>query len=179
MLHAWSYKGLPMLLWHRLCRQLEQIIHSYRPKYCQVLQWMDHILCWLPYYLGVQSSISSCAVDHGNWVHFHVHGLTRYHPTYGINQQNERNKFDVKCQQPYVNCKVFEGNSGAHELAWLPTLQPRTKHINVCYHHLREHVRRGFIKVFLVDTKDKIADALTKALAQNTFVHHHKYMCVQ
>ena len=95
-----------------------------------------------------------------------------------INEMRNQ-KFEVKCQQPYVYCKVFEDYSGALELAPLPRLQPRTKHINVCYHHFREHVRRGLIKIFPVDTRDQIADALTKALAQNAFVHHHKHMCGQ
>ena len=43
--------------------------------------------------------------------------------------------FQVICTAPHVYCKVFEDNSGALELARLPKLQPRTKHINVCYHH--------------------------------------------
>jgi hypothetical protein len=85
--------------------------------------------------------------------------------------------FQVICTQPYVYCKVFEDNSGALELARLPKLRPRTKHINVCYHHFCEHVRKGLIKIFLIDTKNQIADALTKALAQNDFTRHCKFMC--
>jgi hypothetical protein len=53
-----------------------------------------------------------------------------------------RNKgFQVICTAPHVYCKVFEDKSGALELARLPKLRPRTKHINVCYHHFQEHVR--------------------------------------
>jgi hypothetical protein len=37
--------------------------------------------------------------------------------------------------------------------------------------------RKGLIKIFPVDTKDQIADVLTKALAQNDFQHHRRYMC--
>ena len=85
-----------------------------------------------------------------------------------FNEMRNR-RFYVKYQQPYVYCKVFEDNLGALELAQLPRLRPRTKHINICYHHFREHVRRGLIKIFPVDTKDQIADALTKALAQKRF----------
>jgi hypothetical protein len=33
------------------------------------------------------------------------------------------------------------------------------------------------IKIFPIDTKDQIADALTKALAQNDFLHHCHHMC--
>jgi hypothetical protein len=85
--------------------------------------------------------------------------------------------FQVVCTQPYVYYKVFEDNSGALELARLPKLRPRTKHINVCYHHFHEHVRKGLIKIFPINTKDQIADSLTKALAQNDFTRHHQFMC--
>jgi hypothetical protein len=84
--------------------------------------------------------------------------------------------FQVICTKPYV----FEDNSGALELARLPKLCPRTKHINVCYHHFREHVRNGLIKIFPVGTENQIANALTtKALShsQNIFQRHRRYMC--
>jgi len=87
--------------------------------------------------------------------------------------------FQVVCTVPHVYCKVFEDNSGALELARLPKLRPRTKHINVCYHHFREHVRSRKVKIFPVGTKDQTADALTKALPQNTFIRHRKSMCGQ
>ncbi len=85
--------------------------------------------------------------------------------------------FQVICTKPYVHCKVFEDNSGALELAKLPKLCPRTKHINVCYHHFRKHVRNGLIKIFPVGTENQIVDALTKALSQNIFQRHRRYMC--
>jgi hypothetical protein len=77
--------------------------------------------------------------------------------------------FQVICIKPYIYCKVFEDNSGALELARLPKLYPCSKHINVCYHHCREHVRNGLIKIFPVRTENQIADALTTALPQNAF----------
>jgi hypothetical protein len=88
-----------------------------------------------------------------------------------------KNKGFQVCTQPYVYCKVFEDNSGTLKLACLSKLRPRTKHINVCYHHFRELVQKGFIKIFPVDTKNQIADTLTKVLAQNDFTRHHKFMC--
>ncbi len=83
----------------------------------------------------------------------------------------------VICTKPYVYCKVFEDNSEALEFVRLPKLCPRTKHINVCYHHFCEHVRKGLIKIVPVGTSDQIADVLTKALAQNDFVHHRIHLC--
>jgi hypothetical protein len=40
-----------------------------------------------------------------------------------------------------------------------------------------KHVRKGLIKAFPIDTKDQIADALMKALAQNDFQRHRCYGC--
>jgi hypothetical protein len=87
--------------------------------------------------------------------------------------------FQVLCTAPYVFCKAFEDNSGALELARLPKLRPRTKHINVCYHHFWEHVRKGKIKMFPVGTDLQTADIATKAVPQNVFVRHRIQVCGQ
>jgi len=75
---------------------------------------------------------------------------------------------------PHVYCKAHEDNSGALELARLPKLHPRTKHINTCFHHFREHVRNGLIKIYPIGTNDQIADVLTKAIPQNDLQRHRK-----
>jgi hypothetical protein len=93
-----------------------------------------------------------------------------------LQEMRERN-FKVVCIKPYIYCKVFEDNAEALELARLPKLHPRTKHINVCYHHFCKDVQKGLIKIFPINTKDQIADALTKALAQNDFQPHCCHMC--
>ena len=67
-------------------------------------------------------------------------------PVMNLIQEMKEKGFHVICVQPNVYCKVFKDNSGALELARLPKLRPRTKHINVCYHHFREHVQKGLIK---------------------------------
>ena len=36
-----------------------------------------------------------------------------------------------------VYCKCFEDNAGALELAMVPKLRARTKHINLVYHHFQ------------------------------------------
>ncbi|KAL7474003.1 hypothetical protein ACHAW6_000506, partial [Cyclotella cf. meneghiniana] len=86
-----------------------------------------------------------------------------------LSEMRER-KFNIISEQPRIFCKAFEDNSGALELARLPKLRPRTKHINVCYHHFWEHVRKGLIKIYPIDTKKK-------PLPQNPFCHHRITMC--
>jgi hypothetical protein len=98
-------------------------------------------------------------------------------PIMNLLQEMREQNFKVICIKPYVYCKVFKDNAGALELARLPKLCPRTKHINVCYHHFCKHVQKELIKIFPIDTKDQIADALTKALAQNDLQCHRRYMC--
>jgi hypothetical protein len=62
-------------------------------------------------------------------------------PAMNLLQEMREKNFKVVCIEPYVYCKVFEDNAGALELARLPKLRPRTKHIHVCYyHHFCKHV---------------------------------------
>jgi hypothetical protein len=43
--------------------------------------------------------------------------------------------FKYNNQQPVLNCSLFEDNNGAIEMASTPKIRPRTKHINIKYHH--------------------------------------------
>ncbi len=94
-----------------------------------------------------------------------------------LQEMREWDNYQVICTKPHVYCKVFEDNSGALELARLPKLRLRTKHITVYYHHFCKHECRGLIKIFPINTKDQIADTLTKALAQNDFQRRCHFMC--
>ena len=53
-----------------------------------------------------------------------------------------RQRFDSKIVSvPTVRCELFEDNSGALELATVHKMRPRTKHINIKYHHFWEYVQ--------------------------------------
>jgi hypothetical protein len=62
---------------------------------------------------------------------------------------------------PKVHCKVFEDNAGAIEIATVPKMRPRTKHLNIKYHHFREEVRKGTVSISHTRTEDQIADIFT------------------
>ncbi len=64
-----------------------------------------------------------------------------------MNLLHEMREQDLKviCTEPCVYYKVFEDNLGALELARLPKLCPRAKHINVCCHHFCKHMCKGLI----------------------------------
>ena len=61
-----------------------------------------------------------------------------------------------------IQCRVFEDNSGALEMARVHKYRPRTKHINEKYHHFRDYVTKGDVIIKAISTNDQIANMLTK-----------------
>ncbi|GKD09844.1 retrovirus-related pol polyprotein from transposon TNT 1-94 [Tanacetum coccineum] len=45
-----------------------------------------------------------------------------------------------------------------------PVQHSRTKHIDVKYHFIKEHVKKGIVELFFVETEYQLADLFTKAL---------------
>jgi hypothetical protein len=78
----------------------------------------------------------------------------------------------VLSAKPKVHCKVFEDNTGAIEIANVPKMRPRTKHLNIKYHHFREEVRKGTVSIYHTRTEDQIADIFTKPLPETSFMRH-------
>ena len=95
-------------------------------------------------------------------------------PLMGILKEARKNGLRISDIPPQVHCTVFEDNSGALELARLPKMRPRTKHINQSFHHFREHVERKDIIIQATPTDAQMADILTKPLPAETFIKHRK-----
>ena len=95
-------------------------------------------------------------------------------PLMGILKEATEHGVRITNVPPRIHCTVFEDNSGALELARLPKMRPRTKHINQSYHHFREHVERQEIIVQATPTEDQIADILTKPLPETSFCRHRR-----
>ena len=64
----------------------------------------------------------------------------------------------------------MDDNSGALEMARLPKMRPRTKHLCIKMHHFRDHVTRGLISIHRVPTAYQLADIATKAQPELLFV---------
>ena len=77
--------------------------------------------------------------------------------------------FACAALHPTVRCKAFEDNVGAIKLARMPKMRPRTKHLNIKYHHFRSFVASGDIVVEHIATTEQEADILTKPLAPESF----------
>jgi hypothetical protein len=98
-------------------------------------------------------------------------------PMMDLMEESRVHGVPMRSGAPVVRCKAFEDNSGALELARLPKMRPRTRHINVKYHHFREAWAKGRIKVQHVFTHEQLGDALTKNLPRDLFMTlRKKYM---
>lgn len=75
---------------------------------------------------------------------------------------------------PTIRCTMFEDNIGAKEMATIPKMRPRTKHINGRMHHFRGAVSAGKLKIESIDTTKQLADIGTKLLAKDLFMRLQK-----
>jgi len=64
-------------------------------------------------------------------------------------------------------------NQGAIALARNPQFHARTKHLDIQYHFVREHVEKQAIVLTYCPTGEMTADIFTKALAQPSFIKHN------
>lgn len=55
-------------------------------------------------------------------------------------------------------------NQSAIDLASSEAYRPRTKHIDIRHHHIRDHINHGLIELSYVKTEKQVADSLTKAV---------------
>ena len=84
--------------------------------------------------------------------------------------------FDIGTTAPTVHCKVFEDNSGALEIATVHKVRPRTKHINVQYHHFRQYVNSGQMSIQPIDTDEQPADMLSKSVPWKKLAKHRLFI---
>jgi len=75
-------------------------------------------------------------------------------------------------EKPRIQCRHFEDNQVAVELANVPKMRPRTKHINIKYHFFRQYVQDGTLQVWYISGDDQAADIFTKPLNYETFTKH-------
>lgn len=73
---------------------------------------------------------------------------------------------------------IYEDNSGAVVLASKGKFTKRAKHIEVAYNFVADYVAKGLIVVKKVDSKDQLADILTKALSWERFSELRKAVSI-
>ena len=66
--------------------------------------------------------------------------------------------------------RLLVDNKSGIELSKNPVHHDRSKHIDTCFHYIREYIEKGVVDVDHVGTEDQLADILTKPLGRIRFV---------
>ena len=78
----------------------------------------------------------------------------------------------VKEMQLDASTPIIHGdNTSSHFLAKNPAHHKRTKHIDVRYHWIREQLTNKLFKLSYINSKDNLADMLTKFMSTTNFVN--------
>ena len=74
--------------------------------------------------------------------------------------------YDVEAKE----IPIFCDNTSAIAITQNPVLHSRTKHIDVRYHFIRDHVEKKNVRIEYVRTEKQIADIFTKPLSEARFM---------
>ena len=66
--------------------------------------------------------------------------------------------------------KMYEDNSGAVAIAKYGNFTKNSKHVEVQYHYVNENCENGVIDVIKIDSKNNLADLLTKSQGKASFI---------
>ncbi|GJV81995.1 hypothetical protein Tco_1517865 [Tanacetum coccineum] len=69
----------------------------------------------------------------------------------------------------YKMVPIFCENTSAIAISNNPVLHLRTKHIDIRYHFIREHIIKGDIELHFIPTKYQLVDIFTKPFDERTF----------
>jgi len=78
---------------------------------------------------------------------------------------------------PYI--PIYGDSHGVIFNAQNPITQKGIKHIEICYHYIKEQIEKGEVKVFAVPTMENIANMLTKNLGPTLFLKHRKELGIE
>lgn len=69
----------------------------------------------------------------------------------------------------YKSVPIFCDNTSEIVISNNPVLHQRTKHIDIRYHFIRDHIMNGEIELHFIPTEYQLADIFTKPLDEPTF----------
>ncbi|KAJ9544521.1 hypothetical protein OSB04_024228 [Centaurea solstitialis] len=59
---------------------------------------------------------------------------------------------------------IYCDSSSAIQIAANPVQHSRTKHINIRYHFIKDHIEKGNVELFFVESEHQIADLIEERL---------------
>jgi hypothetical protein len=82
---------------------------------------------------------------------------------------------ELKCSQ-LESIKIQVDNKSAIELAKNPVHHERSKHIDMRFHSIREHIKDGEVRVVHVQSNDQAADIFIKDLLKSLFENYRQML---
>mgnify|MGYP005710286941 FL=1 len=95
-------------------------------------------------------------------------------------------QFGTLCDRDYIKAKlsgnlhrgeipitIFEDNKGTIALSENDVLHKRSRHIHIRYMFVRHHFKKGHVELVYVNTKENVADIMTKVLKSKV---QHRYL---
>ena len=73
---------------------------------------------------------------------------------------------------------IYCDNQSCMKLIENPIFHDRSKHIEIRYHFIRDHVQKGVVKLQYLPTDEQVADILTKSLGKSKFEYFRDKMGV-
>ncbi|GKC84927.1 retrovirus-related pol polyprotein from transposon TNT 1-94 [Tanacetum coccineum] len=73
------------------------------------------------------------------------------------------------CKSTSGGFQFLGGKLSAIAILCNPVQHSKTKHIDIRYHFIKEHVERGTVEIYFVETEYQLADLFTKALPKERF----------
>ena len=75
-----------------------------------------------------------------------------------------REILDAAADKTEPELKIMEDNQSCIKMTKNPVNHGRAKHIDIKYHHIRDEVKRGEVKLQYCETAAMLADIMTKGL---------------
>ncbi|GJU38956.1 hypothetical protein Tco_1191913 [Tanacetum coccineum] len=69
----------------------------------------------------------------------------------------------------YNRIPMYYDSKSAIAISCNPVQHSKTKHIDIRYHFIKEHVEKGTVEIYFVGTEYQLADLFTKALLKERF----------
>ncbi|GJR03124.1 retrovirus-related pol polyprotein from transposon TNT 1-94 [Tanacetum coccineum] len=73
------------------------------------------------------------------------------------------------CKDDCTATSTAEAEYSAIAISCNPVQHSKTKHIDIRYHFIKEHVEKGIVEIYFVGTEYQLADLFTKALPKERF----------
>ena len=79
--------------------------------------------------------------------------------------KNQLADYDLDFSKIPIMCD----NTSAIAITYNPVQHSKTKHIDIRYHFIRNHVMKGDVEIYFIPTDDQLADIFTKPSDEKRF----------